>query len=183
MSTLPMTYSAAEYSQLVSLVKEFSCLHDEDEALHRPMRDVLRRFLELLLRVDLTQQLQAERYQRRPERTDYRNGSYHRNLVTSFGSIPQLTVPRGRKGGLRTKVFRPSQRRWRQVETFIRNLFLSGVSTRQTGAVLEGLLATRPSASTVSSICKSLEGEVKQFQRRPPGMSIGFYSWMVSGSR
>lgn len=166
MPTLQTAYSATEYSQLQSLVKEFSCLHDEDEALHRPMRDMLKRYLENVLRLDLSHHLQAGRYQRSQYRTGHRNGTYHRNLVTSFGSIPMLTVPRPRKGSLPTKVFRRYKRRWKQVDAYIRKLFLAGVSTRETGLVLEDLLDTKPSASTVSNINKTLTSEVRQFQRR-----------------
>jgi transposase-like protein len=77
-----------------------------------------------------------------------------------------LTVPRPRNGGLPTRVFRRYQRRWKQVDAFIRKLFLAGVSTRETGLVLEDLLGTKPSASTVSNINRTLSNEVKQFQRR-----------------
>lgn len=166
MPTLQTTYSATEYSQLQSLVKEFACDHGEDEALHRPMRDMLRHYLEMVLRLDLAYHLQAGCYQRTQRRTGYRNGAYQRNLVTSFGAVPMLTVPRPRKGSLPTKVFRRYKRRWQRVDAFIRELFLAGVSTRETGLVLEDLLGTKPSASTVSSINKTLANEVKQFQRR-----------------
>lgn len=167
MPILQTTYSAVEYSQLRSLVKEFDTYDgDENEALYRPMRDMLKRYLENVLRLDLASHLQAGRYQRNKERTDYRNGTYRRSLVTSFGTIPMLTVPRPRKGRLPTKVFRRYQRRWKQVDAFIRKLFLAGVSTRETGLVLEDLLGTKPSASTVSTINRTLSNEVKQFQRR-----------------
>jgi len=167
MPILQTAYSAAEYSQLRSLVKEFDAYNgEENEALYRPMRDMLKRYLENVLRLDLTHHLQAGRYQRNPQRTDYRNGAYRRNLVTSFGAIPMLTVPRPRKGGLPTKVFRRYQRRWKKVDNYIRKLFLTGVSTRETGLVLEDLLDTKPSAGTVSNINKTLHNEVRQFQRR-----------------
>jgi transposase-like protein len=168
MPMLQSTYSAVEYSQLRNLVKEFYLADsDEDEAMHRPMREMLRRYLENVLRLDLARQLQASRYQRSPQRTGYRNGSYTRGLVTSFGAIPMLTIPRLRKGRLTTKVFRRYQRRWKKVDAYIRKLFFTGVSTRETGLVLEDLLGARPSASTVSNINKTLTQEVRQFQRRP----------------
>ncbi|MEO0080557.1 MAG: hypothetical protein ABIK44_07785 [candidate division WOR-3 bacterium] len=48
---------------------------DEAEALRRPMRDALRRFLGEVLQLDLASQLYARRYERTPKRKDYRNGS------------------------------------------------------------------------------------------------------------
>lgn len=168
MPTLQTSYSAAEYSQLHSLVKEFDAYNgEENEALYRPMRDMLKHYLENVLRLDLTHHLGAKRYQRHSQRTDYRNGTYERSLVTSFGAIPMLTVPRPRNGGVPTKVFRRYKRRWRPVDAFIRKLFLAGISTRETGLVLEDLLGTKPSAGTVANINKTLSQEVRQFHRRP----------------
>lgn len=45
-------------------------------------------------------QEQIERYKL------YRNGYYQRTLVTQFGSLNDLCVPRLRKGGFRTKIFK-----------------------------------------------------------------------------
>ncbi|MEO0092190.1 MAG: transposase, partial [candidate division WOR-3 bacterium] len=87
------------------------------------------------------------------------NGCYHRNLLTKFGLLWNLEVPRPRKGGLPTKVFKRYRRRWQQINRFIRDIFIAGVSSRETGLVLEGLLDTRPSASTISDICKILDDE------------------------
>jgi len=72
-----------------------------------------------------------------------------------------LCIPRPRKGGLTTKVFKRYKRRWQEVDQFIREIFISGVSTRETGLVLEKLLDSKPSASTVSDISKTLDDEVK----------------------
>ncbi|MBM3313139.1 IS256 family transposase [candidate division WOR-3 bacterium] len=139
---------------------------DEAETLRRPMRDALRRFLGDVLRQDLVAQLYARRYERTPERKGYRNGSYFRSLVTAFGLIPRLEVPRPRNGGIRTQVFRRYRRCWRAVEDFIRYTFLAGASTRETGLIVEQLLGKRLSASAVSSLVKLLAGEVRKYHAR-----------------
>jgi transposase-like protein len=139
---------------------------DEAEVLRRPMRDALRRFLGDVLRQDLVAQLYARRYERTDNRKGYRNGSYYRSLLTSFGLIPRLEVPRPRKGGINTRVFRRYRRCWREVEKFIRQTFIAGASTRETALIAEGLLGRKLSASAVSALVKLMAEEVQKFHRR-----------------
>lgn len=167
MLTQQTGYSAIKNSELMSLVKELAFDRDEEEPLRRPMLDALKHTLEHALQLDLAGFLRTSRYERKKDRNGYRNGNYQRSLVTRFGTIPLLTVPRPRKGRLPTKVFKRYQRRQEEVNTFIRKLFLAGVSTREVGDVLEALLETRPSATTVSNVCKTLDAEVKKFKHRP----------------
>jgi transposase-like protein len=154
-----------EYIERLNEVKDYYT-DWETEVIERPMRDALKKLLESTMQVEMLGQLKAKPYQRIKVRTDYRNGSYYRNLVTKFGLLRMLEIPRPRKGGLKTKVFQHYQRRWQQINDFIREIFIAGVSTRETGLVLQGLLDTQPSASTVSTITKILDEEVKKFQSR-----------------
>ncbi len=155
-----------EYIERLNEVKNYYT-DWESEAIERPMRDALKKLLESTMQVELLGQLKAKPYQRIKVRTDYRNGYYYRNLVTKFGLLCMLEIPRPRNGGLKTKVFQRYQRRFKQINNFIREIFIAGVSTRETGLVLQGLLDTKPSATTVSNITKILDEEVKRFQRRP----------------
>ena len=136
----------------------------ENEELYRSIRETLKQLLQSTMQVELNGMIKATPYQRTPTRLSYRNGSYHRNLLTKFGLLCNLEVPRPRKRGLSTKVFRKYTRRWKEINKFIRDIFISGVSTRQTGQVLETLLDSRPSASTVSEISPILDDEVKKYQ-------------------
>ena len=95
-----------------------------------------------------------------------RNGYYGRSLITRHGLIEGIQVPRLRKGSFKTKVFRRYKRCEELVETLIRNIFLSGVSTRRVGAAVCALLETKVSSTTVSRITKALDRAVGQFHRR-----------------
>jgi transposase-like protein len=130
------------------------------------MRETLKQFLQGTMQVELNGIIKAAPYQRTKNRAGYRNGAYCRNLLTKFGLLWNLEVPRPRQGGLTTKVFRKYKRRWKEVDQFIREIFIAGVSTRETGLVLEELMDSKPSAGTVSDISKILDGEVKKYQRR-----------------
>jgi len=65
--------------------------------------------------------------------------------------IPRLMVPRTRKCGFRTKVFHRYKRRWKEVDEWIRGVFIAGVSTRELGWFHSGICQV-PSAGTQSVI-------------------------------
>ncbi len=126
-------------SQLWSEVKDYY-VDWEKEAFAEPGRMLLKRMLEGAMKAELSGYLKRSKYQRSKLLIDYRNGYYHRNLVTSMGLIPRLRVPRTRKGGFRTKVFRRYQRCWKEVDDWIRGVFIAGISMREMGWVLKDLL-------------------------------------------
>ena len=95
-----------------------------------------------------------------------RNGYYRRSLMTHVGFIPDIRVPRFRRGRFHTRVFRRYRRCERLVEQLIRDIFLAGVSTRRVGAAACALLGTRVSSSTVSRITRSLDQQVRAFHAR-----------------
>ena len=95
-----------------------------------------------------------------------RNGYYRRSLITHVGMIHDLQVPRLRRGGFKTKVFRRYRRCERLVEDLIRDVFLAGVSTRRVGAAISALLETKISSSSVSRITRSLDAQVRRFHYR-----------------
>lgn len=128
---------------------------------------MVKRLVEGVLEEEMVAHLQATWYKRGPERLGYRNGYYERSLVTRWGLIEELRIPRDREGAFASQVIGRYQRFQAQVEDQVREMFLRGVSTRQVGKVLEPLLGTGISAQTVSRITRSLDAEVARFQRRP----------------
>ena len=130
-----------------------------------------RRTLKLLLQnrmhEELTAYLGAERYARRAGRGGVRNGVYRRQLITTWGTIPDLEIPRSRDGGFRPAVVPRYQRRMADVDRLIRSVFLAGVSTRRVGRTLAEILGDQVSASTVSTITRTLDHAVSAWHRRP----------------
>jgi transposase-like protein len=139
----------------------------EHEAFAEPSRRAIKELFELTMRDQVRGQLKVDRHERSSLRCDWRNGYYHRNLVTSMGLVPDLRVPRLRTGVFKTTLFRRYQRRWRQVDRWIQGIFINGVSTREVSGVVRDLLGAQISASTVSAINKELDREVGLFHRRP----------------
>ncbi len=116
---------------------------------------------------ELAADVGVEPYVRGGARRGYRNGKYHRRRTTTWGTIPDLEIPRSRDGGFYPSVLQRYQQRTAQVDTLIRAVFLGGVSTRQAGAILAPLLGDTVSASTVSTITKTLDHAVAAYHRRP----------------
>lgn len=97
----------------------------------------------------------------------YRNGYYPRSLVTQFGLIQELQVPRLRDDSFQTRVFGRYHRHQNQVDDLIQNTFLAGVSTRRVGEVLNELLETKISSTKVSRVCQRLDVQVSAYHERP----------------
>lgn len=130
-------------------------------------RVLLKALLEGALEEEMTQLLGVGRYRRTECRQGYRNGFYSRDLVTQFGILSGVRVPRSRERHEGFTVVERYRRYEARVEALIREVFLAGVSTRRVGAALEPLLGERPSAQTVSRIARQLDDQVASFHTRP----------------
>jgi len=106
----------------------------------------------------------SPRYGRSAERRDYRNGYYTRDFVTRFGTL-RLRIARTRKRGFLPEVVKKFQRRAEEVTLLIREAFLRGISTRQTGRVVATLTGEAVSAQTVSRITQELDQAVREFHQ------------------
>jgi putative transposase len=120
---------------------------------------------ETAMDAELLEQLQATRYQRADSRKGFRNGYRYRSLITQYGFV-ELKIPRDREGRYQPEFIRQYQQRTAEVDKLIREVFLSGVSTRQVGKVLAPLLGKEVSPQTVSLVVSSLDSEVKLFHAR-----------------
>jgi putative transposase len=106
-----------------------------------------------------------EAYQRRRSRRQpYRNGYYERDFVTRFGTI-RLRIARTRGKSFLPRGLEPFQRRAAEVAMLIREAFLRGLSTRQTGQVVSILTGEVVSPQTVSKLTRALDQAVRQFHQ------------------
>jgi len=161
----PLNYSKSKLNDLFSDVNILFTDNLEETISDYVIRG-LKRLFEGTMKAEVQGYLKAQRYERTRARVDYRNGYRHRNLVTKFGLLKALKVPRTEKSGYQTKLFRRYRRRWEKVDRFIREIFIGGVSTRAVGWVMRSLLDKEVSASTVSTITKALDHEVSKFHKR-----------------
>src|SRR5256885_12682891 len=123
------------------------------------------RFLEALMGYERQCFLNAPPYERSDQRVDQANGFYRRRLTTRLGVL-DLRVPRTRTGCFHPQVLPRYQRREPVVNEALKQVFLLGVSTRQTGRALASLVEEAVSAATVSAVAKGLDASVLSFHRR-----------------
>jgi len=135
------------------------------EDVEKAVEGQISHYLNRVLRIEADLQLRADPYERTVERLDYRAGYRQRSLVTTKGTCV-LDVPKARSTPLRFSVFDRYRRLWKRVDRLLREIFLSGCSTRRTGEVLELLLGTRVSAQTVSRAVQELTPLVNRFHER-----------------
>lgn len=145
-----------DYNFLVGLFSE-----SKDEAFGKLMECILNQ----VLKAESTEQLGAENYERSGDRSDYRNGSRTRSLVTRIGKI-ELQVPRHRNVPFKTVLFDNYRRNEQALITTMMEMVVQGVSTRSVKKVTEDLCGESFSKSTVSEICKELDVPVKEFRAR-----------------
>jgi putative transposase len=127
---------------------------------------LVKRLLESTMDEEIIAQLQVARYQRSRLRRGYRNGYRYRSLLTEYGLLDRIMVPRDREGIYEPKLLGRYQRRQGQVNKMVREMFLDGVSTRKVQEVLKPMLKAGLSAQSVSRILRSLDSEVRHFHLR-----------------
>ena len=137
-------------------------LLDDPEFLRRVVQSVLQRLLE----AEITQHLQAEPYERNPERRGYRNGYKSRQVKTRVGTL-YLLVPQDREGTFKTELFERYQRSEKALVLSLMEMYLEGVSTRKVREVTETLCGTSFGKSTVSELVGQLDEDLWAWRERP----------------
>jgi len=126
---------------------------------------LLEQIVNQVLQAHVTEQLQAQRYERTLERQGYRNGTRQRLLTTRVGQLT-LTIPRVRDGSFSPELFARLQRSEQALLVTLVEMVVQGVSTRKVSAVVEELCGTEVSKSLVSDLCKRLDPVVRDWNER-----------------
>jgi putative transposase len=131
------------------------------------LKQGLKRLLEGLLEDEVTTKVNARKYERSSGRQGYRGGHYLRDLVTRYGLLEGLRVPRMAEGPVDFQLFDKYERRRPDVDAAIGRLFLQGVSTRRLRRIAEELFGRGVSATTVSRTTGYLDEELKRYRTKP----------------
>jgi transposase-like protein len=138
------------------------------------VRNFIKSFIENLLEEELTEKIGAERYERTGKRRAYRNGRYTRELLSRYGLIEDIKVPRMDQSGMEFSVFNRYERRRRDVDAIFGQLFLNGVSTRKLKGIAKELFGKSVSPQTVSNAFACLDEEVARFKDKPISDTVEF---------
>lgn len=129
------------------------------------LAELVRAVLDQILEAQVTEQLQAGRYERSAERQGYRNGIRPRRLTTRVGTL-ELQVPQVRDGGFSTELFARYQRSEQALVLALLEMVVNGVSTRKVQRITDELCGTSFSKSTVSALCQRLDPLVAAWNER-----------------
>ena len=130
------------------------------------VRDAVEDTLNALLDAEADALCHARRYERSPDRTDYRAGSYTRQLHTKAGEV-ELKVPKLRRATFESQVIERYRRRETSVEEALVEMYLAGVSVRRVEDITEALWGTRVSPSTVSELNQKIYARIREWRNRP----------------
>jgi len=129
------------------------------------LKPLVQRLVQETLEAEMEETLGAAKGERNEHRRGYRSGYYSRGLITRVGKL-ELRVPQDRQGQFSTAIFDRYQRSEKALVSALAEMYIQGVSTRKVKAVTEELCGHAFSASTVSSINKSLDAELQRFSQR-----------------
>ena len=129
------------------------------------VREAVRGYLQNVLEGEMTVAVGAGKMERCLGRLGYRSGYYERALVTRVGRI-ELRVPQDRDGLFSTDLFERYQRSEKALVSALTEMYVQGVSTRKVKRITEELCGHRFSASTISTIVKRLDDQLRAFARR-----------------
>jgi transposase-like protein len=130
------------------------------------VRDAVQDTLNALLDAEADALCGAKRYERSPDRTDYRAGSYARTFHTKAGEV-ELQVPKLRRATFESQVIERYRRRETSVEEALVEMYLAGVSVRRVEDITEALWGTRVSPSTVSELNQKIYARIHAWRNRP----------------
>jgi len=130
------------------------------------LREAVQVMMQMLIELEAAQQIGAERYERSPDRTAYRNGYRERTWETRVGEIP-LSIPKLREGTYFPSLLEPRKRSEQALLAVVQEAYVKGVSTRKVDDLVQALGLGGMDKSKVSRICKVLDEVVEKFRSRP----------------
>jgi putative transposase len=159
--TTPMAHEEFDLSELLDALRAGGDI------------DIIRRSVELVLQAlidtEATEHIGAAPHERTECRTNQRNGTRARLLLTKAGDV-ELLIPKLRKGSFFPTVLERRRRIDRALFQVVMEAYVHGVSTRKVDDLVKSLgLDSGISKSEVSRICKELDDDLEAFRTRTLG--------------
>jgi len=142
------------------------------------MAEAVRIMLNEAMRLERSQVMEAEPYQRTERRRGYANGFKPKTLDTRLGAIT-FQVPQTRGVDFYPSALEKGIRSERALKLAIAEMYVQGVSTRKVTEVMQQLCGLDVSSTQVSRATQSLDEELKAWRQRP----IGEISYLVLDAR
>lgn len=140
----------------------FNSAADIQEALKEIMKD----FIQESLEAELDNQLGYEKYDKKADINNSRNGYSKKKVKSSFGEI-ELDIPRDRNSDFEPKIVPKYSRNISNLEEKVISMYGLGMSTRDINKHIQEIYGVDVSAELVSKITDKIIPLIEEWQNRP----------------
>ena len=130
------------------------------------LKDMFKGALQEMMNAEFDSSMGYSKYDKKAEKSNYRNGSTKKNLKSEFGSF-EFETPRDRNGEFEPKIVPKNTRDVSGIEVKIISLYAKGLTTRDINEQIQELYGIEVSATMVSNITDQIIPEIKEWQERP----------------
>lgn len=150
------------------IVKKLVKVNEEEvkDFLKKQVKDSVEATLNTMLDSEANALCGARKYERSPDRTDFRAGHYDRKLQTTSGEV-ELHVPKLRKLTFESQIIDRYRRKESSVEEALVEMYLAGVSVRRVEDITDALWGMRVSPGTVSNMNKKVYERIESWRNNP----------------
>ena len=141
---------------------ELNTAQDLSSALKNMFKDALQE----MMNAEFDNSMGYSKYDKKTDKTNYRNGSTKKNLKSEFGEF-DFETPRDRNGEFEPKIVPKNTRDVSGIEDKIISLYARGLTTREINEQIQDLYGIEVSATMVSNITDQIIPEIKEWQERP----------------
>lgn len=141
---------------------ELNTAQDLSSAIKNMFKDALQE----MMNAEFDNSMGYSKYDKKADKTNYRNGSTKKNLKSEFGEF-EFETPRDRNGEFKPKIVPKNTRDVSGIEDKIISLYARGLTTREINEQIQDLYGIEVSATMVSNITDQIIPEIKEWQERP----------------
>lgn len=127
--------------------------------------------LDRAMKLERSQVLGAEPYERTESRRGYANGFKPKTIKTAIGEL-NVSVPQTRGVEFYPSALDKGMRSDRALVLAIAEMYIQGIATRKVKAVLKELCGTSVSSTQVSRAAQELDGELEAWRQRRLGRNV-----------
>lgn len=130
--------------------------------------------LNLSVKLEREQALQAKSYERTDDRKGYANGYKDKTLNTRIGKL-KVKIPQARGMDFYPSSIEKGIRSERSLKLAIAEMYIRGVSTRKVSKIVEKLCGVEVSESQVTKASQELDAEIEKWRTR----ELGEYHYLI----
>ena len=130
------------------------------------LKDMFKGALQEMMNAEFDSSMGYSKYDKKSEKTNYRNGSTKKTLKSEFGEF-EFETPRDRNGEFEPQIVPKNVRDVSGIEDKIISLYGRGLTTREINEQIQDLYGIEVSATMVSNITDKIIPEIKEWQERP----------------